>query len=84
MTTNSVIGIVNFVLEDRYDFGQGVITYANERSNNTIHWLLTLIDSFRVAEDYGKLRFQFINYHRPYFGIKGNSLLLKPLNSKFF
>ena len=46
----------------------GVITYANEEIRN---WLTTLADSFRVTDDYGKIRFQFLMFHRPIFGIKG-------------
>lgn len=68
LTENSVRGIINFVLKNKHEFGQGVITYANEEIRN---WITTLADSFRVTEDFGKLRFQFLMFHRPIFGWKG-------------
>uniref|UniRef100_A0A8W7PW73 Glycosyltransferase 2-like domain-containing protein n=1 Tax=Anopheles coluzzii TaxID=1518534 RepID=A0A8W7PW73_ANOCL len=45
LTENSVRGIINFVLDGKHPFGQGLITYANE---NVVNWLTTLADSFRV------------------------------------
>ena len=68
MTTRSVHGIMRFVADGRHQFGQGLITYANEQ---IVNWLTTLADSFRVAEDMGKLRFQFYMFHRPLFSWKG-------------
>ncbi|KPJ01923.1 Beta-1,4-mannosyltransferase egh [Papilio xuthus] len=55
LTENSVRGILNFVFHGQHQFGQGLITYANEQ---IVNWLTTLADSFRVADDMGKLRFQ--------------------------
>ncbi|KFM62826.1 Beta-1,4-mannosyltransferase egh, partial [Stegodyphus mimosarum] len=46
-----------------------MITYANE---NVVNWMTTLADSFRVADDMGKLRFQFQIFHRPLFSWKGS------------
>lgn len=69
LTENSVRGILNFVSDGRCQFGQGMITYANEQVEN---WATTLADSFRVAEDLGKIRFQFHAFHRPLFGWKGS------------
>ncbi|UYV60209.1 hypothetical protein LAZ67_1000406 [Cordylochernes scorpioides] len=69
LTENSVKGILNFVLDGRFQFGQGLITYANE---TIVNWLTTLADSFRVADDMGKLRFQFYVLHRPLFSWKGS------------
>lgn len=69
LTENSVRGITNFVLDGKYPFGQGLITYANE---NVVNWLTTLADSFRVADDMGKLRFQFKTFHKPPFSWKGS------------
>lgn len=69
LTDNSVRGILNFVLDGRYQFGQGLITYANE---NVINWVTTLADSFRVADDLGKIRFQFNMFHKPLFSWKGS------------
>lgn len=71
LTDDCVRGIINFVLKGKHEFGQGVITYANEEIRN---WMTTLADSFRVTEDYGKLRFQFLMFHRPIFGWKGMNL----------
>ncbi|KAF0298541.1 Beta-1,4-mannosyltransferase egh [Amphibalanus amphitrite] len=69
LTENAVRGIINFVLDGRHLFGQGLITYANE---NVVNWVTTLADSFRVADDMGKLRFQFKRFHKPYFSWKGS------------
>lgn len=69
LTENSVCGILNFVLDGQHQFGQGLITYANE---NIVNWLTTLADSFRVADDMGKLRFQFYVFHKPLFSWKGS------------
>ncbi|CAG0880452.1 unnamed protein product [Cyprideis torosa] len=69
LTENSVKGILNFVIDGTADFGQGLITYANE---NVVNWVTTLADSFRVADDLGKLRFQFKVFHKPLFGWKGS------------
>lgn len=69
VTDNCVRGITNFVLDGKYPFGQGLITYANE---NVVNWITTLADSFRVADDMGKLRFQFKTFHKPLFSWKGS------------
>ncbi|KAI9581715.1 hypothetical protein GQX74_010032 [Glossina fuscipes] len=52
LTENSVRGIINFVLDGKHPFGQGLITYANE---NVVNWLTTLADSFRVSDDMGEM-----------------------------
>lgn len=69
LTENSVRGILNFVLDGKHQFGQGLITYANE---NVVNWVTTLADSFRVADDMGKLRLQFFMFHKPLFSWKGS------------
>lgn len=69
LTENCVRGIINFVLDGKYPFGQGLITYANE---NVVNWLTTLADSFRVSDDMGKLRLQFKLFHKPLFSWKGS------------
>lgn len=69
LTENAVRGVLNFVLDGKHQFGQGLITYANE---NVVNWVTTLADSFRVADDMGKLRFQFKRFHRPLFSWKGS------------
>ncbi|XP_050700601.1 beta-1,4-mannosyltransferase egh-like isoform X7 [Eriocheir sinensis] len=68
-TEAAMRGILNFVIEGRHQFGQGLITYANENIQN---WFTTLADSFRVSDDMGKLRFQFKVFHKPLFGWKGS------------
>ncbi|XP_043260899.1 beta-1,4-mannosyltransferase egh [Colletes gigas] len=69
LTENSVRGILNFVLDGKHQFGQGLITYANE---DVVNWITTLADSFRVADDMGKLRLQFTMFHKPFFSMKGS------------
>lgn len=69
LTENSVRGILNFVMDGKYHFGQGLITYANEE---VVNWITTLADTFRVADDMGKLRFQFKMFHKPLFSWKGS------------
>ena len=69
LTDNSIRGILNFVLDGKHHFGQGLITYANE---DVVNWITTLADSFRVADDMGKLRLQFRLFHKPLFSIKGS------------
>ncbi|XP_063233132.1 beta-1,4-mannosyltransferase egh [Bacillus rossius redtenbacheri] len=69
LTENSVRGILNFVLDGKHHFGQGLITYANE---DVVNWVTTLADSFRVADDMGKLRLQFYMFHKPLFSMKGS------------
>lgn len=69
LTENSVRGILNFVLDGKHHFGQGLITYANE---HVVNWVTTLADSFRVADDMGKLRIQFSMFHKPLLSWKGS------------
>lgn len=69
LTSRSIHGIMNFVSDGRHQFGQGLITYANEE---VVNWWTTLADTFRVAEDMGKLRCQFYLFHKPLFSWKGS------------
>lgn len=69
LTTNCVRGIVNFVLDGKHQFGQGLITYGNGK---VVNWITTLADSVRVSDDMGKLRLQFRKFHRPLFSFKGS------------
>jgi beta-1,4-mannosyltransferase len=69
LTENCVKGIVNFILDGKHPFGQGLITYANE---NVVNWMTTLADSSRVSDDMGKVRFQFKTFHKPLFSWKGS------------
>lgn len=68
LSENSVRGVLNFAMKGKHEFGQGLITYAN---GSIVNWFTTLADSIRVAEDMGKLRFQFYMFHRPLFSWKG-------------
>jgi len=46
LSDDSVKGIVNFVCDGRHQFGQGVITYANEKVCNFLlmqNWIFFLI-----------------------------------------
>lgn len=74
ITNNAVRGIINFVLDGKYDFGQGLITYANDR---VINWITTLADGNRVADDMGKLRAQFYFFHKPILSWKGSFIVSK-------
>jgi len=74
ITVNVVKGISNFALKGKYAFGQGLITYANLDVTNII---TTLADSYRVADDMGKLRFQLGALHNPIFGWKGSFVVSK-------
>lgn len=79
LTENSVRGILNFVMEGKHHFGQGLITYANEE---VINWITTLADSFRVTDDMGKLKLQFLMFHKPLFSWKG-SFVVTQVGKKF-
>uniref|UniRef100_A0A7E4VL76 Beta-1,4-mannosyltransferase bre-3 n=1 Tax=Panagrellus redivivus TaxID=6233 RepID=A0A7E4VL76_PANRE len=74
LSVNAVCGILNFCVDGQHDFGQGVITYAN---GEIVNWITTLSDSFRVADDMGKLRFQFSYFHKPLFGWKGSYVVTR-------
>lgn len=72
LTENSIRGILNFVNDGKHPFGQGLITYANEE---VVNWITTLADTFRVADDMGKLRFQFLKFHKPLLSWKGSYVI---------
>lgn len=74
MTYDSVCRIIDFIREGKYDFGQGLITYANEP---VVNWITTLADSARVADDVGKLGAQFCLFHKPIFHWKRSYILAK-------
>lgn len=83
LTESSVKGILNFITEGKYDFGQGLITYANTPVHFRSWWksfqnrICTVADSFRVADDLGKIRFQFKTFHAPIFGWKGSYVVTR-------
>uniref|UniRef100_A0A6P7G172 Beta-1,4-mannosyltransferase egh-like n=1 Tax=Diabrotica virgifera virgifera TaxID=50390 RepID=A0A6P7G172_DIAVI len=72
LTENSVNGILAFVMDGKHQFGQGVITYANEQIES---WITTLIDSIRVADDLGKHKFQLRFFHKMFFSWKGSFMV---------
>jgi len=72
LTESSVIGIINFISEGTYKFGQGVITYANEE---IVSWITTLADLVRVGMDYGMIRFCLKYFHKPFFSWKGSFIV---------
>ncbi|XP_054163777.1 beta-1,4-mannosyltransferase egh-like [Oppia nitens] len=69
MSEDAIKGIVNFVCNGKHDFGQGVITYAENGIHNV--WT-TLMDTNRVADDMGKVKFQFKFFNKPVFSWKGS------------
>ncbi len=84
LTDNSVRGILNFICSgDGHDFGQGLITYGHAPAR--LHsWtkaiqnrICTVADSFRAADDMGKLRCQFRIFHKPLFGWKGSYVVTR-------
>lgn len=74
ITENAINGIINFVHEGKYDFGQGLITYTNDK---IVNWITTLCDNIRVADDMGKLRAQFRLFHKPIMNWKGSYIVSK-------
>ncbi|CAC5385643.1 unnamed protein product [Mytilus coruscus] len=74
LTESSVIGIANFIHDDIYSFGQGVIIYTKEE---IVCWITTLADLVRIGTDYGRYRFCFKCLHRPILGTKGSFLVVK-------
>lgn len=74
LTTDSLKGILNFVSKNKHEFGQGLITYSNEP---IVNYITTLVDSYRVADDMGKIRFQFSMFYRPIFSWKGSYVVSK-------
>lgn len=74
LTKDVVNGIINFALDGTHAFGQGLIVYAR---SGIVNYMTTFADSFRVADDLGKLRFQFKAFHRPLFGWKGSFVVTK-------
>ncbi|CAG2119118.1 unnamed protein product, partial [Medioppia subpectinata] len=74
MSAQSVRGIVNFVVDGRHDFGQGLITYADQQVVNP--WV-TLMDAHRVADDMGKMRFQLQYLNQALFSWKGSYMVCR-------
>jgi len=78
LTDGAVRGIMNFINSGKHSFGQGLITYASNpthfksRSKYIQNRICTVADSFRVADDMGKLRCQLKYFNKPLFGWKGS------------
>jgi len=65
---------VDFILQGKYLWGQGVILYNSfEYFKNT---LLTILDSIRVGDDLARFTFQYSILHKPVFGAHGSFLLV--------
>ncbi|OQV21824.1 Beta-1,4-mannosyltransferase egh [Hypsibius exemplaris] len=79
LTENSVKGIINFVCDGQHQFGQGLVTYANDV---VVNWITTTADSFRVADDMGKMRTQLGVLHKPLFSWKGSYVVTKAAAEK--
>ena len=83
LTDDAVKGILNFISEGKWEFGQGLITYANcpvkfkSLSKFLQNRICTVADSFRVADDMGKIRCQFNVFQKPCFGWKGSYVVTK-------
>jgi len=81
LTDASVRGIMNFITEGKHSFGQGLITYASNpvqfksMSKFLQNRICTVADSFRVADDMGKLRCQLTYFNKPLFGWKGSYVI---------
>lgn len=81
LTESSVRGILNFISEGKHSFGQGLITYASNPvyfksfSKYFQNRICTVADSFRVADDMGKLRCQLTYLNKPLFGWKGSFVI---------
>ena len=72
LTNNAVCGIINFVKKSTADIGQGIIVYADDV---IVNWIITILDSIRVAFDYGVMRLALQVFKRPIFGLKGSFIL---------
>ena len=103
LTESCVNGIVNFIREGKYDFGQGVITYADQEViylfilltcrypvffkitiwKQVVNLTTTLLDTYRVADDAGKLQFQLKTAHAPLLGWKGSFVVVKVVLKHF-
>ncbi|XP_074592912.1 beta-1,4-mannosyltransferase egh-like [Brevipalpus obovatus] len=74
LSKNSIRGILNFTTDGKHPIGQGLITFTN---GDVINWITTLLDTFRVTDDLGKMRFQFRVFHKPFFGLRGSYMVIK-------
>lgn len=74
LTEDSIKGILNFVYKDKHHFGQGLITYTNDK---IVNWFTTLADTYRVALDMGLFRFQLRAFHQAFYGWKGSFVVAK-------
>lgn len=74
LTQNVINGVMNFALEGKHDFGQGLITYVNIE---IVNLFTALADSYRVADDMGKMRFTLGALHKPIFGWKGSFVVTR-------
>lgn len=74
LTKSSMIGILNFLYENKHQIGQGSISYGKQE---IVSWLATFADTPRVSSDYGVLRFCLKTFNRPLFSFKGSFVVCK-------
>lgn len=65
---------IEFILEDKYKWGQGVILYNSYQYFQNI--LLTVLDAIRVGDDLARFTLQYSILHKPVFGAHGSFLLV--------
>lgn len=76
----TVQGVLTHILKhngDKAAIGQGVISYAPTDIQGCQHWIVTLADSLRVANDYGAFRLQYQLFNTAYIGMKGSFVLVR-------
>jgi len=74
LSKDALRGILNFCAENQHQFGQGAIAYSKHGVANLA---TALCDTLRIAEDYGRMRFQFRWFNKPFFGCKGSFLVAR-------
>jgi beta-1,4-mannosyltransferase len=74
ISENCVRGILNFVSEGKYAFGQGAITNLSKEVPN---WFTALADTSRMAGNIGGTKFQFKAFERPIFGWNGSFMVMQ-------
>lgn len=73
-------GVITHIIENNGEkaaIGQGVISYAPDDIQSTVHWITTLTDSMRVSNDYGVFRLQYQLLNTVYIGMKGSFVLVR-------
>jgi beta-1,4-mannosyltransferase len=71
-TENCVRGIINFIIDGRNQFGQGLITYINGK---VVNWYTSLADSLRTVVITAGLQFMLRAIGKPLIGLTGSFLV---------